>query len=111
MKDTILLDPDLFMALGLSAEANGGMGANLAFDKDVPRCVRGHCAWLDGVDAIFGPIPTGDAERALWAAYPVQHSPGARWANRNDDCFSEAGEFDRVPFARWCEIVGVDVAE
>lgn len=96
MSDTILLDPDLFMALGFSAEAHGGMGRGWWYDEHtLPLCVAGHAQELG--TALPEYVPDGYA---------------SSWLGRNDLRLRDSGIRDkaRVPFERWCEIVGVDVA-
>lgn len=113
MTDTIYLDPDLFMALGLSAEAFGGIGTISAFWDDSPCCIVGHAAWLDGEDRIYGWEEATPTERALWNAFPWRDYPRSRLTEHNDGQILKVTHDTkaRVPFARWCEIVGVDVAE
>lgn len=88
--DTIYLDPDLFMALGLSAEAHGGIGWGGFNDGDhAPLCAVGHILDL-GPRAISVPRP------AL--------------ALRSDESLGPHVPIGgRIPFAEWCQVVGVDV--
>ena len=105
MSDTIHLDPDLFMALGLSAEANGGIGRAMFGTGRTPVCLRGHVNWIDsGQPEQMAHGPATDAlERALPCGVVA----------RNDGSLADAGVrvYDKVPFTEWCRIVCVDVAE
>jgi hypothetical protein len=89
---TIKLKPDLFMALGLSAEAACGVGRGRLNDGDKPLCIVGH---------------------ALDLGVMLPKNGHRRWGLINDRRLERIGldEDKRVPFARWCEVVGVDVAE
>lgn len=93
----IRLNPDLFMALGLSAEAFGGIGQGWwtktdPVNRDAPFCVVGHEEFL-GME--------------------LPRSTVYSWTARNDGALHRAGYGDatRVPFKRWCKVVGVDIQE
>jgi hypothetical protein len=104
MTDTIYLEPDLFMALGLSAEAFGGIGVGSNLNRIArPSCIEDH-AW-----SVTSAIPeAGECAYSLLVAA----APNVWWGVRNDTRLRVAGiksRTERVPFQRWCEIVGVDV--
>jgi len=105
VSDTIYLDPDLFMALGLSADANGGIARGVWFLGNAPGCPIGHSHWLDGVVCEAGmQRHRGPVRQAM--------GHGWTWLYRNDRRLRRRGVQigERVPFEKWCRIVGVDVA-
>ncbi len=102
-RETVLLNPVLFDALHLSALAHGGIGRDRTHFDGKPWCVTGH-AWYVTRD-----IPEmGECAYSLL----MESVPQIHWPSRNDKCLRAAGldDYQRVPFERWCEIVGVDVA-
>lgn len=114
---TITLDPVLFMALGFSAEAHGGVGSIVAFDAIGPCCIIGHATWLDGDDQIGDVDEATPTERELWDALPWQWKPNYPrnlLTELNDDMVLGVAGYGhktgRVSFAKWCEIIGVDVS-
>ena len=105
MTDFIYLDPDVFMALGLAAAANRGVGCGPLFSDDddmEPCCVHGLSMWLDGERNALKDNPTG---QALYRTGLYGHVNDTRMWNAG---FRDG---ERVPFARWCEIVSVDVKD
>ena len=90
------LPPEVFDALHLSALAHGGIGRSDYIDnQDAPVCYIGHLASLGVVEdhMVIEPFGFGETE--------------------NDSSLRVAGvgRGERTPFERWCELVGVDVAE
>lgn len=113
--ETIMLDPDLFMALGLSAAAHGGVGSCVAFVGKTPCCIVGHATWLDGQDEIHEPDAATATERELWDASPWswRDDPRVRLTRHNDAQVLAITNRKpgRVSFTRWCQVVGADVRD
>lgn len=105
MSDTILLPPELFDALHLSALANGGVGEGTTGDDESPVCAFGHAEWLDRgkVDPCAASLSPMEG-RLIRAGFD---GIGA------DVRLRKAGvKFPRrIPFTRWVRIVGVDVRD
>lgn len=111
MEGTIRLNADLFMALGLSAEAHGGVGGVTWTDANgQPMCAEGLACWLDGGK----PDSDGSIQAAVEASPTVQEIRSVGLTAFRNDCFLPTLKqgraiLDRIPFGRWCELVGVDV--
>lgn len=100
------LPRELFDALHLSSLAHGGIGAGLAFVGYAPCCVRGHAQWLDGVERHLQAVGPSTPTVELLESFGIG-------IHANDSSFGSAGHswHTRIPFERWCELVGVDVLE
>lgn len=92
------LDPDVFTALGLAAEAHGGVGKDDYFiGWDEPCCIYGLARWLDRAGSV--------AENELKLT--------GISANLNDrvvqllTCFDDR---ERVTFEEWCRGMNVKAA-
>jgi hypothetical protein len=90
------LPPEVFDALHLSALANGGIGHGVWYDNftGAPVCPIGLLGWADGIET--------PREWVANEAYGLN-------VTAVDMAMVDAG--DRVSFERFCELVGVDVAE
>lgn len=99
------LPPEVFDALHLSALAFGGMGCGDWEDcNGAPLCARGHAMKLDTDERAAGRTEL---------VFPKVHGAGISIVV-NDGALEDAGVrrySERIPFERWCELVGVDVSE
>ena len=119
-----LLQPEVFLALALAAEQNGGVGRGKTFEggnspmfrkpNGGPCCIYGLALWLDGVgpQAQLGDTyvyddqlaPKGSVTRAL-------QDVGLHW--RDSDVAVARAEgygaegYGKVPFEKWCEEANV----
>lgn len=103
------LPADVYDALEMSAEAFGGVGAftPFSYDYEVPQCIIGHAAFLDGKTSPNNDLD-GEVMMALLCAFGFERPVSVGYENDGaiEGKISRDNDW-RVPFAVWCAELGV----